>query len=411
MKKNLSLMVAFLIIFVFGFQTVSAQFPIKIPKLKVDKPKQEQPKPVENRTNQDAPDQTQPKPQTGGSKKIYGYVPPPEKPVFIKDSLYIQASVSNARRFREVPKEKDYKIWVPTVRFNIFYDENKEVNYEAQYYNPDGSLWFSEPLTGMTDIASHSDNTNQMLKTKPSVGTGIYGIKINNKETGETIFQGKFKVGKFLPPGYKPYDVDFFVEHDWLLPFGYVGFPDSEFNGINDFGSFEVIVSAWLKGDFKLADVEARIFYKGQQIAVGTESWDVVKGPSSLFWGQRESRYAIYSPALHSWKLWNFQWKNFRFANGGTFNRDNYPNAHYADENRGEYTVKIYHKGAQVRELKFTVEADGRLNDGGFAKQMFLMHHKILVPVKVIGASEKWNATAWKTDAFYGNPLTGFTVQ
>ncbi len=36
--------------------------------------------------------------------------------------------------------------------------------------------------------------------------------------------------------------------------------------------------------------------------------------------------------------------------------------------------------------------------------------NKVVVPVKVIGTADKWNATAWKTDGFYGNPLTGFNA-
>lgn len=36
---------------------------------------------------------------------------------------------------------------------------------------------------------------------------------------------------------------------------------------------------------------------------------------------------------------------------------------------------------------------------------------RIVLPEKVTDTTEKWNATAWKTDAFYGNPLTGFSIQ
>ena len=33
----------------------------------------------------------------------------------------------------------------------------------------------------------------------------------------------------------------------------------------------------------------------------------------------------------------------------------------------------------------------------------------VIVPVTIIGDQDgMWNRTAWKTDAFYGNPLTGF---
>jgi hypothetical protein len=34
-----------------------------------------------------------------------------------------------------------------------------------------------------------------------------------------------------------------------------------------------------------------------------------------------------------------------------------------------------------------------------------------MIPVKVVGALDgQWQSTAWKTDAFYGNPLQGFSV-
>jgi hypothetical protein len=102
--------------------------------------------------------------------------------------------------------------------------------------------------------------------------------------------------------------------------------------------------------------------------------------------------------------------KTFIYDNGGEFNHDN-SNAFYADKNPGEHTVKIYRKGAQVRELKFTIGADGKLMDTGFAKPLFLAKYKVIVPVKVVGASEKWDALSWKTDAFYGNPIAGFSVQ
>ena len=36
---------------------------------------------------------------------------------------------------------------------------------------------------------------------------------------------------------------------------------------------------------------------------------------------------------------------------------------------------------------------------------------RVIVPVQVIGDQDgAWDRTAWKTDAFYGNPLKGFSV-
>jgi hypothetical protein len=42
---------------------------------------------------------------------------------------------------------------------------------------------------------------------------------------------------------------------------------------------------------------------------------------------------------------------------------------------------------------------------------MPLTNYRIVVPVKVLGTLDKWNAATWRTDAFYGNPLSGFGVQ
>jgi hypothetical protein len=36
---------------------------------------------------------------------------------------------------------------------------------------------------------------------------------------------------------------------------------------------------------------------------------------------------------------------------------------------------------------------------------------KVIIPVAVVGTLDgPWNKLAWKTEAFYGNPLTGFTA-
>lgn len=417
MKKNSKSMFAFLIVLALGFQAASAQFPIKIPKLpkvaipKQEQPKAEQPKTDDNSTQVTKPtNQTESNPKSSNSKVIYEYDTPPEKPAFIKSSLYIQAATH--KEYWKMPKETQYSSWVPKVQFNTYVTLSRPaMNFAADYFNPDGSLWFSEPLRvgaysadSTVLLSSDSSNTDEMLKTKSTAALGTYGIKITNKDTGETIFQGKFKVGKFLPPYSGKNEFEFFVEHDWLLPHGYIGFHHSAFN--TDIGGVYIIASLWMKGDVDSKDLEARVFYKNQVVATTKDGGDGGINDS----GNRASNLGHFSKELHHWKLWNFQFANLRYDNGGGFNRDYYPNATFADKNPGEYTVKIFHKDVQVRELKFTVGADGRLGDGGFAKQLFLPNHKIIVPVKVIGATEKWNVTGWKTDAFYGNPLTGFNV-
>jgi hypothetical protein len=71
--------------------------------------------------------------------------------------------------------------------------------------------------------------------------------------------------------------------------------------------------------------------------------------------------------------------------------------------------VKVFYKGEQVRETRFSI-ALGNYADNGLAAQNKVSTNKIVLPVKVLGTADKWNATAWKTDGFYGNPLTGFSA-
>ena len=64
-----------------------------------------------------------------------------------------------------------------------------------------------------------------------------------------------------------------------------------------------------------------------------------------------------------------------------------------------------------MRSIKFAVDAEGKLVDNGIATSNKLGDNRIIVPVQVLGDSDgQWDKMAWKTDAFYGNPLTGFTA-
>ena len=90
--------------------------------------------------------------------------------------------------------------------------------------------------------------------------------------------------------------------------------------------------------------------------------------------------------------------------------RQNNPNGYFTKDKPGEYTVKIYYNGEPVRETKFTIDAKGWIARNAFSEQIFLNDHRVVVPVKIVGNMEKWNAATWKTDAFYGNPLNGFVA-
>jgi hypothetical protein len=61
--------------------------------------------------------------------------------------------------------------------------------------------------------------------------------------------------------------------------------------------------------------------------------------------------------------------------------------------------------------MKFTIGPDGKFVDNGVSTNNNLGWYGLILPVKVLGTPDgTWDAVAWKTAAFYGNPLTGFAV-
>jgi hypothetical protein len=288
------------------------------------------------------------------------------------------------------------------VKFRVFYAGKTQLQYKVEYFDSAGKPWFSEiakqSLRDNNNSISEfsSDRTPGRFDQKAVVTTGTYGVKITNLANNETIFEGKFKVGKFKYGATIPMFKNtfaFYVEQDWNLPIGYVWLR-AQSDKMNPF----LVTSMWMKGDLRFGDLEAKLFYNGAEIATTKDMGEVATG-QSRFPNNNEDK------DLAQWTQFDFGWYKVR-ANLGNSGMK-YPQAKFLNQMSGDFTVKVFHKGVQVRETNFSVGANGFV-DNGIAKQNNLGDDKIIVPVKVLG-SEKWNANAWKTDAFYGNPLTGFS--
>jgi hypothetical protein len=408
MKKKSIAILAFLMVFAFVLRVASAQFTIKVPDLTINGKHNK----IGESTTQgkDTATTKTSQGQQKGSDNIYKSQRPTGTPVLLKNSIYVQAKTHN--EYWKMPNQRNYSSWVPLIRFNHFYNNEKSLNYTVEYFNPDGSAWYSEKLEQGNSAADRTVRFESpspyggILDTKSTAGTGIYSFKITDQDTKAVLYQGKFKVGKFSTSS-SPQEknkVDFFVEHDWLLPFGVIGFHHS----LDEVGGMMPEVSVWLKGLVNADELEGRLFYKNQQIA-STKDEKSASGVSD--YDERTTQFAPPFAPQNIWKRWQFQWGNFRFDNNGTFNRDYYPKALYADKNPGEYTVKIYRNGTQIRELGFTIGADGKFVVPAYTNQILMPYHRIILPVKIVGITEKWDSAAWKTDAFYGNPISGFAIQ
>lgn len=410
-----------------GWQTAAAQFP-RLPKIevpKVGKPKTEQPT-----TAQPAPASNPAQPPAGatnapansgaeqpsgaqpGGGKLAGITRPEAsgKPVLLKDTLEIWAHRAN---FWKSEEQDTHWSWLPQVRFHIFFDNSSTQRYTAEWYKPDGSLWFSEPLRygiamGKTQhVRIESEKPDpEKLRQNTVITTGTYGVKITNAKTGEVAFQGKFKVNKapLFPddPKYKN-RFEFYVEEDWVLPTAYVGYvEDANWEAPHPY------VWVWLKGEHKMDGLEARLFRNGQQIASTDDNCShCVRSPDQ----ERGTNSCAINTGLCQWRLWGFYWRNFVTVNTNyDFYKNRVPNTTTTNEAPGEYTVKIFYQNQPVRELKFNVNERGSFHPNGFTDQLFMNNYRILVPAKVTGTSEKWSPASWKTDMFYGNPVPGFSV-
>ena len=363
MRKNLVFAIAFLFLTAVGFQTASAQFNIKIPKL----PKAEKPKPDGNSLPQSQPNQNRAA-QTGGGFEHIKRIEPTSKQVFLRDTLEVK--IQKDDHYWKAPNQNDYTSWVPQVSFDVFFDNSTKMRYQAEWFNPDGSPWFNESLdTGFVSsdqtIKVSSPYSGELLNTKAVITTGTYGVKITNVKTNEVVFQGKFKVNKMsLSSGdarLKNKNL-FYVDNDWSLPIGYVGFT---YSGETSWErELQPLVFMWFKGELVAKDMEARLFYYNQQIA-STDDGGFVNTTQTRGEGCFLSRETCF------YKLWEFSWKNFMVENNDWV-RTKHPNATFSRDKPGEYTVKIFYRGAQVRETKFTIDQKGWVAPNQFSDHIYL---------------------------------------
>ncbi|MBP6005077.1 MAG: hypothetical protein KA746_16730 [Pyrinomonadaceae bacterium] len=380
----------------FSALAVSGQFTIKIPKVGQPKPT---PTPLsgpkEVPLNQGGTTST-----SGGGSTAQ---PPTagDNPILLKTTLDIRCDTE--ARYWKMPNESNYTSWVPMVKFKVLYAGAAKLRLQAEYFTPDGKSWFTETLKPNTSQAVEktteiiTDRVGPRFEGKSTIATGLFGVKITDTRDGSVLFQGKFKVGKFKYgpniPMFKNQN-DFFVDQDWNLPFGYVWL-----DWAKDRNAPAPTVSMWLKGENRLDDLEGRLFLNGQQILTTDEMGAVTSS---------QSRYpnSLENKETHRWELYNFEWYKFKYA-ANPQGRKMFPQARFMNESDGNYTVKVYHKGVQIREVSFTVSG-GNFDDKGVASSNGFSESKFIVPVKVMGDKDKWNSVSWKTDAFYGNPVNGF---
>jgi len=215
---------------------------------------------------------------------------------------------------------------------------------------------------------------------KGTVPTGLVpftiGVRNELMETDTVIYKGMFKMGshKFGT------GLEYHVDEDWRLPIGYLY---SDYQGLH--------VITWYRG--RPGQVRTFLFYQGKEIAKN-EGCGI--GSEAEFDPHRMDWWIVDCEILGVYQTDPGEGKGYdpRFILG---------------QNPGEYEMKAITGGKLARSLKFTVREDGTI-DNSIATENKVGTDRILVPVRVLTDPVPWDKLAWKTGAFYGNPLTGFTA-
>jgi hypothetical protein len=328
-------------------------------------------------------------------------------PTILKASLIVRAN--RLLRYWKAPDADNYWSWMPEVSFTVVGPINTGSAFFVDFTNEAGAPWYSiECETPTIDATRWQRISTPAITThidkRTTLATGVFGftIRMKNELSGidQKIMSGKYKVTKFHIgnnlPAFKN-QFEYLVDQDWNLPIGYL-----YFNTPADQNMPPLVVSMWFRGELDNTKLAAYLFYNGKQIASTREQTGGADYDSAIFANSHEGT---------RWERWKFSWGQVRGWNTDTSSANNTSQIFFLNANPGEYEVKVLRDGDLARSAKFAVGSDGRLVDNGITQKNSLGGLAMILPVKLLGGGDgQWDANAWKTDAFYGNPLSGFAA-
>jgi hypothetical protein len=384
---------------------VSAQFPIKIPKIpktpKTEPTKTEKPK-------------TEPSRATSSSEKPSPAIGSATEPSIAKDFVQVTPFT-----YSSYQKNYDVWSWVPMMSFRI----NGPVGSGSQLYAE-----FNVPGTGIVKFdcrtnereAGNWDDVecggrDSVPEEKASKYTGLvsFSIKMRNELAGtdQTLFTGKAKIVKAhsneaQTPKFVNHFV-YYVDHDWNLPIGYVFYREDERRGMK---SPILNLAFWVRGD--PYNFQPHLFYQGKEVGKMTyEGQEVGKASCESEKDNTTTNYVADNvPQKAKWSRIICTFGNVRGWDKTGEAPGMFGPLYSLDKNPGEYEFKLLWNNKLARSIKFNVKPDGSF-DNGIATANKINSERTIVPVQIIGDQDgPWDRAAWKADAFYGNPLTGFTA-
>jgi hypothetical protein len=171
-----------------------------------------------------------------------------------------------------------------------------------------------------------------------------------------------------------------------------------------------VNVSFWVRGD--AVNFEPHMFYKGKEVGkLFSDGREVSKPGCDSEVDNNTTHYVEDAiPQKAKWSRVSCTFYNVIGWDKTGQGPGMFGPPHMLSENPGDYEFKLLWNNRLARSIKFTVGPNTKF-DNGIGKANKLGNDRVIYPVQIIGDQDgTWDRTAWKTEAFYGNPLTGFTA-
>ncbi len=337
-----------------------------------------------------------------------------DQPTIMKDWVTFNAFTVNHQK-----GNYDVWTWLPTTEFRVngpipsggqLYVEvgypgaPKWVTYDCDTSQTEKGYWWKTRCGGR-------DN-NDEAKGTAYTGPVNFTIKMRNELQGTDmmLFTGKAKVAKVHSGEAGPKYVNrmvYYADQDAHLPIGYVWLSPDDLQGWKRPG---LNVAFWVRGEaYKM---KPHIFYQGKEI--GRQMLDGIEVGAASCDTEIELNPSISTkadfPQGAKWRRVKCIFHNVKGRDDSGQSYGTFQPPFLMASNPGEYEFKLLWNNKLARSIKFTVKPGGSF-DNGIATSNKLGDDRILFPVTIIGDQDGvWDRTAWKTDAFYGNPLTGFTV-
>ena len=337
-----------------------------------------------------------------------------DQPTIQKDSVQVEAFTLSSYK-------GDFKTWswVPQTKFRVNGPIASGSQIHVEFTVPGTAAWVKfDCKTGEVQKGywweTECGGRDSIPEDKGITYTGpvSFSIKMRNELMGGdvTLFTGKAKVAKVHSGEAGPNFVnhfDYYVDQDWNLPIGYVFLVPEDVYG---WRRPRLAFALWKRGEV-YGSFEPHLFKDGKEVGKMMYEGQPVSVPSC---GSNEVEHNTTHIAngQYVWTRMKCEFSSVLGWNKTDESNDTqFGKLHVFSENPGEYEMKIIYKGHLVRSFKFSVNAEGKIVDNGIAANNKLGNNRIIVPVQVLGDSDgPWDRNAWKTDAFYGNPLTGFTA-